>query len=107
MKKRKMGIIVSAHIDTNKENIGDILSAKAMATLLLPQQSKIFYLPRDKGFSFNKDVIYGGGGMIRPLFSTKVAGDFILRTKVNKHYIYGVGLNQDKLAPKFSNKDIL
>lgn len=107
MRKEKIVIAVSAHIGTKKENIGDLLSAKAIAMLLHAKRAKIYYLPRDNGLSSNQDVIYGGGGMIRSLFSKKIYEDFALRSPSNKYYIYGVGLNEDNLAPRFSKKDIL
>ncbi|MFH1866981.1 MAG: polysaccharide pyruvyl transferase family protein [Patescibacteria group bacterium] len=99
------GIVISTHVNTGRENIGDILSAEAIAKLL-SRKSKIFILPRDAGVSKYLHVIYGGGGMIRPnFFVREVYGDYLLRKK-NDYEIYGVGLNCDLLDPLFTRNDL-
>jgi predicted RNA-binding Zn-ribbon protein involved in translation (DUF1610 family) len=104
MIKNNLNIVFCAHIGTPKENIGDTLSAQALKKLT--NAKKIYCLPRDDGLSFNKEVVYGGGGMIRPLFSERINNDYKLREKNINYYIYGVGLNIDKLTPPFSKTDL-
>lgn len=102
---RKTAIVYSAHIGTRKENIGDVLSAKAIAILCGLKKIKLYHLPAEIGFSADVPVIYGGGGMIRPLFSEKENKDFILRDKKQPHSIYGVGINFDINGESFSKND--
>lgn len=103
---KKVAIVCSAHIDTERENLGDILSAKAIAILAGIQKAKIYFIPRDIGVSSNLPVIYGGGGMIRPSFIKKVGQDFLLRNSKLDYSIYGVGINIDEGENLFSADDI-
>lgn len=106
MDKNKIIIVNSAHIGEARENIGDILSAKALAILIRKANSKIIYLPRDIGRSSNARVIYGGGGMIRPGFAKReVFKDLESRNKNIPYSIYGVGINVDNFSPDYSTKD--
>jgi polysaccharide pyruvyl transferase WcaK-like protein len=51
-------------------------------------------------------VIYGGGGMIRPRFSSReVFRDYRLRNPEIPYAIYGIGLNCDENTPPFSKED--
>lgn len=101
----KKAIIYSAHIGTKRENIGDVLSAKAIKILINKNNIRLFDLPRKIGLSNNLKAIYGGGGMIRPSFVEREYIDFIQRK--NKPYcIYGIGLNIDKGGKKFNKKSL-
>lgn len=97
-------VVVSAHVDTPYQNIGDVLSAKAIASLL--KIRRIYFLPKDNGKSADKVVIYGGGGIIRYDFFNKVYQDFILRKSSVPYYIYGIGINKDVNTPGFTKRDI-
>lgn len=101
------GIVYSAHLGTKKENIGDILSAKAITVLANFNQNRRYCLPGEVGLSANRPVIYGGGGMLRPLFGEKEYRDFALRDKRQPYAIYGVGINVDARGQEFSQNDMV
>jgi len=63
-------VVVSVHINTPYQNIGDVLSAKAIAIFL--KIRRIYFLPKDNGKSANQVIVYGGGGIIRYNFFNKV-----------------------------------
>ncbi|MEK7174490.1 MAG: polysaccharide pyruvyl transferase family protein [Patescibacteria group bacterium] len=105
--RRPQGIVFSAHIGTPRENIGDVLSARAIALLERGENTRLFALPKDIGSSANINVTYGGGGMVRPGFGRReVYRDFLLRNTRWPYRIFGVGLNQDVGTPSFSEQDI-
>lgn len=99
-------IVYSAHLGTKKENIGDVLSAKAIAIMSGLTKARLYCLPGEIGLSANRPVIYGGGGMIRPLFYKKEDRDFKLRNKNQPHAIYGIGINLDVGGYDFTRDDL-
>lgn len=106
-RNKKFAIIASAHIGSDRENVGDLLSADALGKLIGKSNYQILFLPRDKGKAKNIEAVYGGGGMIRPNFSRReVYEDYLLRDKNIPYYIYGVGINVDCSSVDFSTEDI-
>ena len=89
-------IVYSCHADTDRENIGDVLSGRGIARLGQIVDPDYCVVPRDSGSRIQPLTIYGGGGMIRPRFAEKeVYQDFLTRKDATQYHIYGVGLNQD------------
>lgn len=108
-KTNRRGVVFSSHIGTERENIGDVLSAKAVAKVHADGTANFSYfsLSQDSGLSASIPVIYGGGGMIRPQFAEReVYKDFQRRLPRIPYAIYGVGLNCDIHGPDFSSADI-
>lgn len=100
------GIVFSAHMATDRENIGDVLSASAIAVLGGYKNFHFYSLPKDSGLSSAIEIIYGGGGMIRPQFAKReVYRDYRLRLPDRHYSIYGVGLNGDILGSDFIAED--
>ena len=98
---RNISIAFSAH-KGRKENIGDILSALALAQLYKidnPILHNLRYSPNIK----TKFTIYGGGGMIRPEFADREVAKS-LSTDIS-YAIDGVGLNTDVHSLKMNDDD--
>lgn len=102
-----MKVVYCTHRNSPKENIGDVLSAYALAIIFGEKCNNLFVLPDDIGFSSDTEVIYGGGGMIRPNFSNRaVFKDFCMGSKKRKYVICGVGVNKDEMVSDFSFDDL-
>lgn len=102
-----MKVVYCAHQFSPKENIGDVLSARGINNLYGNTHTKLVCLPQEVGISSSEEIIYGGGGMIRPHFSEReVFADFRTREKSKSYIIYGVGINKDKLVREFSFDDL-
>ncbi len=107
MKRPLEGVVFSAHKGTDRENVGDVLSAKAIIALRNSPSAALFVLPEDIGKSKDLEVVYGGGGMIRPLFQKReIYQDYLQRSGRIPYEIYGVGVNFDILAPRISESDM-
>lgn len=102
----EISILYSAHSGTERENIGDVLSAQGISRLARLPLTRELALPENEGKTGGMRVIYGGGGMIRPRFSSReVFRDYRLRNPGIPYAVYGVGLNCDENAPPFSKED--
>lgn len=102
-----MKVVYCAHQFSPKENIGDVLSAKAIMKLYGDSGTGLCCLPNALGHSRNEEVIYGGGGMIRPYFAEREVFNDFHKRKMDKDFIIcGVGLNRDQFVSDFSFDDI-
>lgn len=105
MVTKPISIAFSAHKATDRENIGDTLSAQSIPILRGSMYHQIRCLPNDNAIRPYYPTIYGGGGMIRPGFAKReIWADAICWE--NKYQIQGVGINKDLDAADYTAEDI-
>jgi hypothetical protein len=101
-----IAIACSARFNTPRSNIGDILSAQGIAFLEGFSRPDYCWLPERVGESSRLFTVYGGGWMLRPLFSKReVFQDFMARE--SDYSIRWVWINFDLHAPDLLAEDIV